>query len=228
MRNSASASARRLKRRPPQSRRPADPARPGCPASGSQLSINGARRPRRVALRRPSCIKSRQTRGHVSGAAFASIVCESGRQNVNYAMSVPISDIVRRTIRHARRLAKHGQYDWPTSRVALTKILADLEARSPGTRALRSCARSSSAETAPGGLATIRRNSAFHTAFPKDRAPLSQRKIGRESLSRPLRFDSHPLTRCNACSTICAAWRDARGICRDPRYSAGPDSSWRG
>src|SRR5271165_1629226 len=83
-----------------------------------------------------ACIKSRQTRGHVSGAAFASIVCESGRQNVNHAMSVPISDIVRRTIRHARRLAKHGHYDWPTSRVALTKILGDLEARSPGDPSL--------------------------------------------------------------------------------------------
>ena len=51
-------------------------------------------------------------------------------------MSVSIADIVRRTIRHARRIPNEGVYDWPTARVALAKILADLEARSPGDPSL--------------------------------------------------------------------------------------------
>ncbi len=46
-------------------------------------------------------------------------------------MSASVADIVRRTIRHARRISKEGAYDWPVARVALQKILADLEARSP-------------------------------------------------------------------------------------------------
>jgi hypothetical protein len=51
-------------------------------------------------------------------------------------MSASIAEIVRRTIRHARRLSKEGVYDWPTTRVALSKILADLEARAPGDPSL--------------------------------------------------------------------------------------------
>jgi hypothetical protein len=51
-------------------------------------------------------------------------------------MSVSIADIVERTIRHARRMSKEGIYDWPTARVALMKVLADLEARSPGDASL--------------------------------------------------------------------------------------------
>jgi hypothetical protein len=46
-------------------------------------------------------------------------------------MSVSIADIVRQTIRHARRMSQEGVHDWPTARSALTKILADLETRSP-------------------------------------------------------------------------------------------------
>ena len=46
-------------------------------------------------------------------------------------MSASVADIVRRTIRHARRISREGAYDWPVARVALQKILADLEARSP-------------------------------------------------------------------------------------------------
>lgn len=46
-------------------------------------------------------------------------------------MSASVADIVRRTIRHARRMSKEGAYDWPVARVALQKILADLEARAP-------------------------------------------------------------------------------------------------
>jgi hypothetical protein len=51
-------------------------------------------------------------------------------------MRTSVADIVRRTIRHARRLSKEGVYDWPTTRVALSKILSDLEARSPGDPSL--------------------------------------------------------------------------------------------
>ena len=57
-------------------------------------------------------------------------------EDVRCAMSVSIAEIVRRTIRHARRISKEGVYDWPTARVALVKILADLEARSPGDPSL--------------------------------------------------------------------------------------------
>ena len=42
-----------------------------------------------------------------------------------------IDQIVRRSIRHARLMLRQGSYDWPVSRLALRKILADLEARSP-------------------------------------------------------------------------------------------------
>jgi hypothetical protein len=46
-------------------------------------------------------------------------------------MSASVADIVRRTIRHARRISKEGGYDWPVAREALMRILADLEARAP-------------------------------------------------------------------------------------------------
>jgi hypothetical protein len=46
-------------------------------------------------------------------------------------MSVSVADIVRRTIRDARRLSNEGVHDWRTSREALTIMLADLENRSP-------------------------------------------------------------------------------------------------
>jgi len=46
-------------------------------------------------------------------------------------MSVSIEEFVDRTIRHARRMDIVGLHEWPTARSALTKILADLERRSP-------------------------------------------------------------------------------------------------
>ena len=46
-------------------------------------------------------------------------------------MTASTAEIVRRTIRHARRISKEGVYDWPTARIALVKILTDLEGRSP-------------------------------------------------------------------------------------------------
>ncbi len=47
------------------------------------------------------------------------------------AMVDSIDEIVARSIRHARRMLGEGHYDWPTTRKALSTILADLEARSP-------------------------------------------------------------------------------------------------
>jgi hypothetical protein len=48
-----------------------------------------------------------------------------------------IDEIVRHSIRHARRMVGEGAYDWPTARRALMIILADLEARSPDHPSLR-------------------------------------------------------------------------------------------
>jgi hypothetical protein len=47
-----------------------------------------------------------------------------------------IEEIVRQSIRHARRMLREGVYDWPTARRALERILADLEARSPNDPSL--------------------------------------------------------------------------------------------
>jgi hypothetical protein len=47
------------------------------------------------------------------------------------AMDPFIDEVVRRSIRHARLMLKQGSYNWPVARLALRKILADLEARSP-------------------------------------------------------------------------------------------------
>ena len=47
-----------------------------------------------------------------------------------------IDQIVRRSIRHARLVLRQGSYDWPVARLALRKILADLEARSPNHQSL--------------------------------------------------------------------------------------------
>jgi len=51
-------------------------------------------------------------------------------------MTISISEIVKRTIGHAQCMANDSVHDWPTARLALTKILADLEARSPGEPSL--------------------------------------------------------------------------------------------
>jgi hypothetical protein len=42
-----------------------------------------------------------------------------------------IDQIVRRSIRHAQLLLRQGSYNWPVARLALRKILSDLEARAP-------------------------------------------------------------------------------------------------
>ena len=51
-------------------------------------------------------------------------------------MTDRIAEIVDRVIVHAQRMLDDGAYDWPTSRAALERILADLEARSPGNPSL--------------------------------------------------------------------------------------------
>ena len=51
-------------------------------------------------------------------------------------MSVSVAEVVRRAIEHARQMSTQGDYDWPTARHALTRILADLESRSPNDPSL--------------------------------------------------------------------------------------------
>ena len=48
-----------------------------------------------------------------------------------------IDEIVRRSIRHARLMLKEGAYNWPVARLALRKILADLEEKKPDDPSLR-------------------------------------------------------------------------------------------
>jgi hypothetical protein len=43
-----------------------------------------------------------------------------------------VVEIVDRVIVHAQSMLDDGSYDWPASRAALERILADLEARSLG------------------------------------------------------------------------------------------------
>ena len=45
-------------------------------------------------------------------------------------MSAQTSDIVDRAVSHGRKLLAKG-YNWPTARIALRRILADLETRTP-------------------------------------------------------------------------------------------------
>ncbi len=42
-----------------------------------------------------------------------------------------IDQIVRRSMRHAQLMLKQGSYNWPLARLALRKILSDLEAKAP-------------------------------------------------------------------------------------------------
>ncbi len=51
-------------------------------------------------------------------------------------MDAFIDEVVRRSIRHARLMLKQGAYNWPVTRIALRKILADLEAKAPSDPSL--------------------------------------------------------------------------------------------
>jgi hypothetical protein len=52
-------------------------------------------------------------------------------------MDAFIDEVVRRSVRHARLMLKQGSYNWPVARLALRKILADLEAKAPNEPSLR-------------------------------------------------------------------------------------------
>jgi hypothetical protein len=66
---------------------------------------------------------------YVNGAAFAAV--SSGLSPMDELgpgpMDAFIDEVVRRSIRHARLMLKQGSYNWPVARLALRKILADLE-----------------------------------------------------------------------------------------------------
>ncbi len=47
-------------------------------------------------------------------------------------MADVIADMIDRLIAHAQEMLDEDAYDWPTSREALVRILADLEARTLG------------------------------------------------------------------------------------------------
>jgi hypothetical protein len=69
---------------------------------------------------------------YVNGAAFAlPVPVVANGQAAGATMDPFIDEIVRRSIRHARLMLKEGAYNWPVARIALRKILADLEERAP-------------------------------------------------------------------------------------------------
>lgn len=51
-------------------------------------------------------------------------------------MADVIADMVDRLIAHAQQMLDEDAYDWPTSREALERILADLDARTLGHQSL--------------------------------------------------------------------------------------------
>jgi hypothetical protein len=53
------------------------------------------------------------------------------------AMDPFIDEIVRRSIRHGRLMLKQDSDNWPVARLALRKILADLEEKAPDHPSLR-------------------------------------------------------------------------------------------
>jgi hypothetical protein len=69
---------------------------------------------------------------YVNGAVLAPPVpvVADGRA-AGVTMDPLIDEIVRRSIRHARLMLKEGSHHWPVARLALRKILADLESRAP-------------------------------------------------------------------------------------------------
>ena len=48
-----------------------------------------------------------------------------------------IDEVVRRSVLHARLMLKEGSHNWPVARLALRKILADLEEKAPDHPSLR-------------------------------------------------------------------------------------------
>jgi hypothetical protein len=84
-----------------------------------------------VTQRRPPRIETNPV--DVNGAAFAAArVGLHGREDAGRTMNDVIDNMVDRIITQAQRMLDEGLYDWPISRTALTRILADLEARTLG------------------------------------------------------------------------------------------------
>lgn len=84
-----------------------------------------------------ACVNPGQKTQDYDGAPFA--MPEAGlppRESTWDAMNVPIAEIIRRSIRHAEKMASDQDYPWPTMREGLGKILADLEARAPADPSL--------------------------------------------------------------------------------------------
>jgi hypothetical protein len=76
---------------------------------------------------------------YVNGAAFAaasSRLSPMDEQGIA-PMDAFIDDVVRRSIRHARLMLRQGSYNWPVARLALRKILADLETSAPNDPSLQ-------------------------------------------------------------------------------------------
>jgi hypothetical protein len=70
---------------------------------------------------------------YVNGAAFAAD--SSGLSPTDEQWTGPmdafIDEVVRRSIRYTRLMLKQGSYNWPVARLALRRILADLETSAP-------------------------------------------------------------------------------------------------
>jgi hypothetical protein len=68
-------------------------------------------------------------------------ICRCLIQVVAKAVGRPMDDfvdeVVRRSMRHARLMLKQDSYNWPVARLALRKILVDLEAKAPKHASLR-------------------------------------------------------------------------------------------
>jgi hypothetical protein len=52
-------------------------------------------------------------------------------------MDAFIDEVVRRSIRHTRLMLRQGSHNWPVARLALRKILADLETSAPDDPSLQ-------------------------------------------------------------------------------------------
>jgi hypothetical protein len=78
------------------------------------------------------CVKSGRLPPYVNGAALAPPVpVVADGKAASATMDPLIDEIVQRSIRHARLMLKEGSHHWPVARLALRKILADLESSAP-------------------------------------------------------------------------------------------------
>ena len=116
-------------------------------------------------------------------------------------MTDVIADMVDRLIAHAQRMLDEGAYDWPTSRAALEKILADLDARTlghPGLGRLRQyIAQGDKAWNARRGrdkMTLARPRLAKNAGFPRGRRIVRARRgqnLPADSLDSPRRLQNN-------------------------------------